>query len=397
MPLGTGPRPVIPRFRHIIVHIDNEWAIFTPQTPDALSTNLLANSVEKAAFRDDSHVIQFHSSFGYLDKKDMALNLAKSVGDTVVLDCWPCGTSPMVWIAPFSKHELDPALTVIRALRCEFPEDALDIVLLHEGVQTPRGKFEVPSWQESWHNSGRFAHCGSPKAVASVLRHVTQSAADSERVMTRAQGQRRLWASKEFMRQDVVRYEGGSCFHPSRRKGDLVDTIRFYNREKPWYEFTNFFQGAGFSWEPTLERFSTVEHFFQAMKTTDPTERIKITRAASARDALKIARNSMSMKWFWEQQCSCGDLFKERVMFMALMQKFSADEPRLRVLLLSTGTCQLNEVSPVDSFWGSGEDGKGKNRLGFLLERVRTAVLREEFLRRRGLDCYECRFAERWH
>lgn len=73
----------------------------------------------------------------------------------------------------------------------------------------------------------------------------------------------------------------------------------------------------------------------------DPTERIKIAQAASARDALKIARSSTGMKWFWEQQCSCGDLFKERVMFMALMQKFSVNEPRLRMLLLSTGTCQL--------------------------------------------------------
>lgn len=233
--LGTGPRPLVPRFRHIIIHIDNEWDTLTPQNPDTLSTNLLANSVEMTAFHNDSHVIQLHSSLlGYLDKKEMALNLAKSVGDTVVLDSWSCGTSPMVWIAPFSKHELDSALIVIRALRCEFPEDALDIVLLHEGVQTPRGKFEVPSWQESWRNIGHFAHCGSPEAVASVLRHVTQSAADSERAMTRAQGQRRLWASKQPMRQDVVRYGRSRYLHAAKRKGDPVDTIRFYDREKPW-------------------------------------------------------------------------------------------------------------------------------------------------------------------
>lgn len=77
------------------------------------------------------------------------------------------------------------------------------------------------------------------------------------------------------------------------------------------------------------------------MKTTDPTERVKIALAASARDALGIARNSTGMKWYWEQQCLCGDLFKERVMYMALMQKFSIEEPQLRTLLLSTGTCQL--------------------------------------------------------
>lgn len=234
--LGTDSQPSIPRFRHIIAHIDNGWAAtFTHSNPDTLSKNLLVNSVEKAAFGDDSLITQFHgSSFNHLDKKDLVLNLVKSVGDTVVLESWSCGTYPVVWIAPCSTQELEPALIVIQTLRYEFSEDALDIVLLHEGVRTPHGKFEVPRWQESWRDAGYFAHCGSPNAVFSVLRHVTQSTTDSERVVTRAQGLRRHWASKEPMRQDVVRYGGASSFHATRRKGDPVDTIRFYDRQKPW-------------------------------------------------------------------------------------------------------------------------------------------------------------------
>ncbi|KAG0080014.1 hypothetical protein BGZ93_003046, partial [Podila epicladia] len=125
---------------------------------------------------------------------------------------------------------------------------------------------------------------------------------------------------------------------------------------------------AGFFWEPTLEKFSTVEHFFQAMKITNPTERVKITLAVSARDAFNIGRNSTGTKCYWEQQCLCGDLFKER-----------------------------NEASCVDSYWGSGDDGKGKNRLGFLLEKVRAAILREECLRRGGYSYFESKFQELWH
>ena len=39
--------------------------------------------------------------------------------------------------------------------------------------------------------------------------------------------------------------------------------------------------------------------------------------------------------------------------------------------LKSTGTEELIENSPVDSYWGCGADGSGKNMLGKILMRIR--------------------------
>jgi ribA/ribD-fused uncharacterized protein len=56
-------------------------------------------------------------------------------------------------------------------------------------------------------------------------------------------------------------------------------------------------------------------------------------------------------------------------MLHALRCKFA--DPELQVLLLSTGLRTLIENSPHDSYWGCGRDGKGENRLGVILMRVR--------------------------
>ncbi|KAG0018316.1 hypothetical protein BGZ81_010301 [Podila clonocystis] len=390
----SNSRPSTPPFRHIIVHFEDEQAVFAPQHPEKLSANPLTHNVESADVHHDIDVIQLHSSeFNHLDPPDLISHLAKTVSDIVVLDSWPCGTQPIVWIAPSSELQLNPAMAAIEVLRSEFSDEALDIIFVIEGERgKTSNKYREPQWlRKAWTEIGNFAYCGTVDAVCNVLHHTTQLG-DSEMLKTCSKKQRRPWEVKEPRRPDVT-----GCFSFGKRKAEPVDTIRFYDREKPWYQFTNFFQGVGFFWEPTLEKFRSVEHFFQAMKTTDPAERVKIALAASARNALNIARNSTSMRWYWDQQCLCGDLFKERIMFIALMQKFSVEEPRLRTLLLSTGTCQLSEASRVDSYWGSGDDGKGKNRLGFLLEKVRVAIQREECLARRAYNHFESKFQELWH
>jgi ribA/ribD-fused uncharacterized protein len=61
---------------------------------------------------------------------------------------------------------------------------------------------------------------------------------------------------------------------------------------------------------------------------------------------------------------------KEEIMHQALIYKFNA-HPDLAERILSTGQSTLIEDSPVDWYWGIGSDGKGKNRLGVLLMKVR--------------------------
>jgi ribA/ribD-fused uncharacterized protein len=47
---------------------------------------------------------------------------------------------------------------------------------------------------------------------------------------------------------------------------------------------------------------------------------------------------------------------------------------RLADLLASTGYAELIEDSPVDAFWGVGEDGQGRNELGKALMRLRERM-----------------------
>ena len=43
-------------------------------------------------------------------------------------------------------------------------------------------------------------------------------------------------------------------------------------------------------------------------------------------------------------------------------------------MLIKTGNILLKEKSWWDSYWGTGRDGKGKNRMGYLLSIVRNEL-----------------------
>ena len=64
-------------------------------------------------------------------------------------------------------------------------------------------------------------------------------------------------------------------------------------------------------------------------------------------------------------------------MYRALIAKFT-QHPDLLRLLVETGDRELVEHSPHDSYWGDGPDGKGKNRLGILLMKLRAAFKGKE-------------------
>ena len=54
---------------------------------------------------------------------------------------------------------------------------------------------------------------------------------------------------------------------------------------------------------------------------------------------------------------------------LGIIQIFS-----LKELLINTGDAFLIEASPVDSYWGEGKYGTGKNRLGILLMKLRDEL-----------------------
>ena len=109
----------------------------------------------------------------------------------------------------------------------------------------------------------------------------------------------------------------------------------------------------------------TVEHFYQAMKTTNSLER-EIIRMTSSPHRARRAGQKIALRPDWEE-------IKVEVMRWALKKKFTQN-PRLRDALVKTGNAELIEDAPWDKFWGDGGNGDGQNMLGKLLMELREEL-----------------------
>ena len=139
--------------------------------------------------------------------------------------------------------------------------------------------------------------------------------------------------------------------------------ILFYNRDEPYYEFTNFYRAEimidGKQWP-------TTEHYFQAQKFVGTPYVEQIRTLQAPRMAFNLSRDPQVSCWRrkdWEQE-------KVKVMYKALLVKFTQHK-KLQDMLLGTGNRELIEHSPYDRYWGDGGDGSGENMLGKLLMKVR--------------------------
>ena len=112
------------------------------------------------------------------------------------------------------------------------------------------------------------------------------------------------------------------------------------------------------------QRYPTVEHAFQAAKTSDPKLRKRIREAGTPGTAKALGRK-VPLRQDWER-------VKLDVMLGFLRKKFG--HSMLRDLLLGTGTAKLVEGNTWnDTFWGV-VDGRGRNHLGRLLMQVRDEL-----------------------
>lgn len=110
--------------------------------------------------------------------------------------------------------------------------------------------------------------------------------------------------------------------------------------------------------------YPTVEHYFQAMKTLDKTQRFNMAIQSTPGKAKRLGRKC-NLRPDWES-------IKDSIMEDALRKKFS--DPILKKALLDTGDEYLEEGNTWgDQYWGVC-NGTGKNKLGKLLMK-----LREEF------------------
>lgn len=107
--------------------------------------------------------------------------------------------------------------------------------------------------------------------------------------------------------------------------------------------------------------FPTSEHAYQAAKSDDVNEAVRVSLLKSPGDAKRVGRTLVVRK-DWEQ-------VKRQVMLDVLRLKFNL--PDLRRRLLATGDVQLVEGNTWgDRYWGVC-NGVGENWLGRLLMQVR--------------------------
>lgn len=112
-------------------------------------------------------------------------------------------------------------------------------------------------------------------------------------------------------------------------------------------------------------RCSTVEHAFQASKSTSMKEQ-KWIRSAPTPAKAKLRGKLVTLRCDWE-------IVKESIMLSLLRKKFQI--PSLKSKLLETGDRRLIEGNTWnDRYWGQCPIGTGKNRLGFLLMKVRGEI-----------------------
>lgn len=114
--------------------------------------------------------------------------------------------------------------------------------------------------------------------------------------------------------------------------------------------------------------YPTVEHYFQAMKTTDIDDRLKIACAFTPSKAKRLGRQVV-LRPDWEA-------IKVPVMRSALRMKFAAETDLARLLLATDDALLVEGNTWNDQFWGVC-NGRGHNWLGHLLM-ARRAELRAD-------------------
>lgn len=142
----------------------------------------------------------------------------------------------------------------------------------------------------------------------------------------------------------------------------------------PIYRFAGEFRFLSNFWPAMVDMdgytYSTVEHAYQAAKTTSHIHRLALQRASTPGSAKRIG-SSVPLRPDWEQ-------IKISVMENLVRQKFTNDG-YLRHLLWQTGDRQLFEGNHWgDRFWGvcAVEDGGmiGENHLGKIIMKVREEI-----------------------
>jgi len=129
------------------------------------------------------------------------------------------------------------------------------------------------------------------------------------------------------------------------------------------YRFLSNFQLATVEYDGM--EYASTEHAYQAAKTEDAAQRLRIQESEKPADAKRLGKQ-VKIRPDWEQ-------IKIGVMKDLVLQKFSKHK-ELKEKLLATGDAHLEETNTWnDTFWGVCR-GKGQNWLGKILMEVRDEI-----------------------
>jgi ribA/ribD-fused uncharacterized protein len=119
--------------------------------------------------------------------------------------------------------------------------------------------------------------------------------------------------------------------------------------------------------------FETNEHFYMAMKTLCPQERLSVS--LHPKKGLKKFGRELTIRRDW-------DTIKLQVMYNGLRYKFGKRNPNLRKLLIDTLGMKIEEGNEWgDLYWGvDAFTRQGYNNLGKLLMKVRKEIMIEDNL-----------------
>lgn len=117
--------------------------------------------------------------------------------------------------------------------------------------------------------------------------------------------------------------------------------------------------------------YRTLEHSYQAAKSLDKSERLRISRIWRPGDARKAGQTTLEVRPNWKE-------IRVEIMELLLCKKFSQEEFKNK--LIATGDAKIShEVWWNDKFWGV-KNGVGEDMQGILLMKIRDKLIRGENL-----------------
>jgi len=143
----------------------------------------------------------------------------------------------------------------------------------------------------------------------------------------------------------------------------MAHIIEFNSKSELYSEFSNF-HVAPFVIDG--QTYPTVEHYFQSEKfPNDSVLQEAIRMAPTPAKAKKLGKTrSIYFRNDWAN-------FRNEVMLKGVRAKFEQNA-ELMDMLRSTEGCELREKAFWDGYWGTGRSGNGKNKMGKILELIRT-------------------------